>query len=492
MSFLIIILLASGILELILTFKPIWSMRRYFVWLISLLVLAINCLIIVLYGHRFLWLFFLAFFSLYRLFNLYRMTNSHIQSEHLRFITRTTLIRLWFFQIALIAIGIIFTDYVRIYNNQRWFLFGLFNVILSVIVLATVSRQSKISRRIGANAVLVDAAVPTLTVAIPARNETDNLNECLISLLASDYPKLEIMVLDDQSTVQRTSEIIRSFAHAGVVFIAGRPANKGWLAKNWAYEQLLEEANGDIILFCGADTRFNRDSLRFLVSSLINRQKSVISILPKNSLPNSNYGKLFQPLRYAWEIALPRRKIQRPPVLSTCWLARRNYLVSRGGFKAVTNRVVAESYFAKSALENDGYSFFLYDGVLSDKPLVYQKETAVRLRYPQLHQKPELVSLTTLLEIVAVLGPWLLLMYGIINLQPLFLSLGFLSIVMFAYSFAIITKITYRRRILLSYTFWPAYILLDIYLLHVSMWRYEFGEILWKNRSVTSTIMHKK
>src|SRR4029077_9013676 len=57
--------------------------------------------------------------------------------------------------------------------------------------------------------------LPTVTVAIPARNEDAQLDQCLQSLLAGDYPKLEIIVLDDCSQ-DRTSEIIRRFAHDGV------------------------------------------------------------------------------------------------------------------------------------------------------------------------------------------------------------------------------------------------------------------------------------
>jgi hypothetical protein len=66
-----------------------------------------------------------------------------------------------------------------------------------------------------------DKELPSVSVLIPARDETDALQVCLQSLIANDYPKLEIIVLDDCSINRRTPEIIRSFAHDGVRFVPG-------------------------------------------------------------------------------------------------------------------------------------------------------------------------------------------------------------------------------------------------------------------------------
>ena len=51
--------------------------------------------------------------------------------------------------------------------------------------------------------------------------------------IASDYPKLEIIVLDDCSQ-DRTAEIIRNFAHDGVRFIQSEDNKDNWLDKNKA------------------------------------------------------------------------------------------------------------------------------------------------------------------------------------------------------------------------------------------------------------------
>ena len=57
------------------------------------------------------------------------------------------------------------------------------------------------------------ASQPSLAVLVPARNEEINIEECLGSLLAQDYPNLEIWVYDDAST-DRTAEIVERIQSA--------------------------------------------------------------------------------------------------------------------------------------------------------------------------------------------------------------------------------------------------------------------------------------
>ena len=81
-------------------------------------------------------------------------------------------------------------------------------------------------------------ALPSVTVCIPARNEDHALTDCLHKVLASDYEKLEIIVVDDNS-VDNTSVLIKSFAHAGVRFVAGSELPEGWLGKNHSLQMLF-------------------------------------------------------------------------------------------------------------------------------------------------------------------------------------------------------------------------------------------------------------
>jgi hypothetical protein len=313
--------------------------------------------------------------------------------------------------------------------------------------------------------------------------------------VASDYPKLEILVLDDCSQGSRVSEIIRSFAHDGVRFIKGEMAPDGWLAKNWAYQQLLEASSGGHILFSGVDVRFEPATLRQAVTTLLARDKRMLSVVPRNEVALSwkeQLSVLIQPIRYAWELCLPRRFFNRPPVLSTFWLAERNLLDRNGSFAAVTHSISPESFFAKKALRRDGYSFLRSGEQLemtSTKSASDQWETAVRTRYPQLRRRIELVFLVSAIELTMVLAPFVLLVVGI--QQDLWLQsiAALLAIVLLMFTYAQVVRVTYRRFLLRGVLLGPLALLLDVYVRHESLWRYEFGEIDWKGRNVCLPVM---
>src|SRR5581483_6031569 len=133
--------------------------------------------------------------------------------------------------------------------------------------------------------------------------------------------------------------------------------------------------------------------------------------IPRNVTPqvgNFRQSMLLQPMRYAWELALPRGMFRRPPVLSTCWIIRRDVLEMSGGFSAVSRSIVPESYFARMSAIHDGYSFMQSNegiGVTSTKLLHDQLQTVIRTRYPQVHRRPELVALLSLVEGGGVMLP---------------------------------------------------------------------------------------
>ena len=45
-----------------------------------------------------------------------------------------------------------------------------------------------------------NAHYPFISIIIPARNEQDNIESCLLSLLSQSYPNFEIIAVDDNST----------------------------------------------------------------------------------------------------------------------------------------------------------------------------------------------------------------------------------------------------------------------------------------------------
>jgi hypothetical protein len=432
--------------------------------------------------------------SLYRVLNLLRVVQDRISPAHLQHSVRRTTLLLSSFQFLILG-TLLLTNETKPSADTGWLLLSSIQFICAAgIWLVTRSNLRRtVSPMVSEH--FTDSQLPSLTVCIPARNETAALEACLLSLVRSDYPKLEILVLDDCSQGSRTSDIIRGFAHDGVRFIQGEPTPDDWLAKNWAYQQLFDASSGELVLYCGVDVQFAPSTLRQLVTVLLAKNKRMMSVLPRNSLPvgrREQQALLIQPARYAWELCLPRRRFNRPPVLSSCWLAERKLVDRSGAFAAVRQMITPEAYFAKKAIVHDGYSFIRSVGELelvSTKSYQDQWETAVRTRYPQLRKRIETVFLVSVLEGLLLVLPVLLAIIAVFQRHWATALFGALATVFICLTYALIVKTAYQRRLVQSLFLGPFAVMLNIYLRHESLWRYEFGEITWKGRNVCIPVM---
>ena len=101
---------------------------------------------------------------------------------------------------------------------------------------------------------------PTLSVVIAARNEEDALPATLATLLAQDYPELEIVVVEDGS-VDRTRAVAESFAPR-VRVVEPPPLPPGWTGKNWACWTGAGATTGEWLLFLDADVRTHPSAVR--------------------------------------------------------------------------------------------------------------------------------------------------------------------------------------------------------------------------------------
>lgn len=482
------LLIASLVLEGFLFAVPfVWKRRR---WLVSV-PLVLN--VFAATGLCFLWwnIFggLLLLTGTFRLTNHLRIAQGRMHERYLLKATRRTGIMLGGMQTGLLIGGMWWGFTIQMADLMTGL--AVLQILIAGGILLTVSRNIVKTRSYSIRTHYSDKELPTLTVAIPARNETTDLEACLRSVLASDYPKLEILVLDDCSQ-DKTAEIIRSFAHDGVRFVQGVEPQERWLAKNQAYDKLADEANGELILFCGVDVRFGPQAIRALVSSLLSRQKTMISIMPRR-FEGHLKSAFLQPMRYWWELALPRRYFNRPAVLSTCWLIRRKALKQMGGFEAVQHAIIPEGYFARELVKQDGYSFLRADNELAvqtEKKLADQYETAIRMHYPQIRRRPEIALLLTIIQLTFMLGPFLLaastIWAGFGHPQ----ALALIACTLLILANVLITHVTSPVHSLVAVCNLPVSILVELTLGIISMWKYEFSVVEWKGRNICVPVMH--
>ena len=105
---------------------------------------------------------------------------------------------------------------------------------------------------------------PRVSIIVPARNEAENIQQALNTLLRLDYDNYEVIFVDDRST-DSTGEIADAMAAEAngrmkVIHVDTLPS--GWLGKPHAMWTAGLESTGEWLLFTDADVHFKPDALR--------------------------------------------------------------------------------------------------------------------------------------------------------------------------------------------------------------------------------------
>ena len=109
--------------------------------------------------------------------------------------------------------------------------------------------------------------LPSLSIVVAARNEARGIEAAVRSLLAIDYPGVELIVVNDRST-DETGAILARLAreHPSLAVMTIGELPDGWLGKNHALFVGAERASGQILLFTDADVLFEPTTLRRAVA----------------------------------------------------------------------------------------------------------------------------------------------------------------------------------------------------------------------------------
>jgi glycosyltransferase involved in cell wall biosynthesis len=125
-------------------------------------------------------------------------------------------------------------------------------------------------------------SLPRLSVVVPARDEAAAIERALGSLLAQDYPDLEIIAVDDRSS-DGTGDVLRAIAVRDQRLVTLRvdelPA--GWIGKNHALWRGAERATGEWLLFTDADVVFAPDALRGAIGYAVDQRLDHLTLAPR-------------------------------------------------------------------------------------------------------------------------------------------------------------------------------------------------------------------
>ena len=122
---------------------------------------------------------------------------------------------------------------------------------------------------------------PRVSIVVAARNEELAVEAAVRSLLALDYPDLEIVFVEDRSR-DGTRGIVERVARedSRLRLVRNDALREGWLGKNWAMHRGAGEASGELVLFTDADVVFETNVLRRAVRYILDRDLHHLASAP--------------------------------------------------------------------------------------------------------------------------------------------------------------------------------------------------------------------
>jgi chlorobactene glucosyltransferase len=204
----------------------------------------------------------------------------------------------------------------------------------------------------------VSRHLPFVSIIVPARNEQDNIERCILSLLAQDYPSFEIIVVDDNSIdktlriVQDVKSRVRGLREDSslpmhklkIITVTEKPET--WTGKTWASEQGYSHSTGNILLFTDADTYYKgKDVISRAVSYMQKENLDVLTGIPFIELRDF-WSKITMPLWNHFSILLgantgamnnPKSKVAY--LMGSFFLIKRKVIEEIGSFRSVRNAI---------------------------------------------------------------------------------------------------------------------------------------------------------
>ena len=140
--------------------------------------------------------------------------------------------------------------------------------------------------------------IPLVSVIIPARNEAQNIANCLKALFEQDFPSscVEILVIDDHST-DDTARIAAEFP-VKVIRLADFIHQDTLAFKKMAITKGIEAAKGEIILTTDADCVAPKGWIRSMTEPIRNNH-AIMTIGGVRMVSEDSYISKFQALDFA-------------------------------------------------------------------------------------------------------------------------------------------------------------------------------------------------
>ncbi|MGO9591366.1 MAG: glycosyltransferase [Candidatus Acidiferrales bacterium] len=218
---------------------------------------------------------------------------------------------------------------------------------------------------------------PRVTILIPAYNEESVIVDTVQAALASGYPRLEVLVVDDGSA-DRTAELVReNFGRDRRVRLLQQP-NRG---KPTALNHGLAEATGQVIVSIDADTIVDPEAVPRLVRHFADPK--VAAVAGNVKVANRNkWITRWQALEYITSQNLEKRAFDLlnciPVVPGAAGAWRADVLRESGGFSGDT---VAEDTDLTLTIRRNGWKILYDEDAIGRTEVPETVDTLIRQRF---------------------------------------------------------------------------------------------------------------
>lgn len=123
---------------------------------------------------------------------------------------------------------------------------------------------------------------PKLSIVIAVKNEEERVTETLTTLLESEYPHLEVIIVNDRSTDSTKEKIERIACQSSklkAIHLETLP--NGWLGKVHALAKGYSLASGEFILFTDGDVSIPSDVIYSTLSIMKEEQLDHLTVMPQ-------------------------------------------------------------------------------------------------------------------------------------------------------------------------------------------------------------------
>ncbi len=199
---------------------------------------------------------------------------------------------------------------------------------------------------------------PRLSVIIAARNEAQTIENALKSVLAQNYPNLEIILVNDRSN-DGTDKILQKLAEKDprVLIHHVEELPPGWLGKVNAMQQGFGRSTGVWLLFTDADVHFQEESLERIIAVAERSPVDYLCVVPEvqarqrllKALYTVSLSGFFLATRI-WEVKNQNSFVG----VGACGLVRRSLLSQSPGLPWLKMEVVDDLALAQLAWQVGG------------------------------------------------------------------------------------------------------------------------------------------